>query len=108
MLARIERDLTSSVVETTWFTMIVVASQSSEVILALHIVDHILWLKTAERCVSGGGPCCRKCSTQRQMAATAHVRGWPVLLFPIDSPLTPFFCVVNSRLTGVAAAQVSG
>ena len=28
--------------------------------------------------------------------------------FPIESPLTPFFCVVNRMLTKVAAVQVAG
>ena len=42
------------------------------------------------------------------MDATAHVRGCPVALCPIDYPLTPFFCIVRRRLTKVAAAQVEG
>ena len=40
------------------------------------------------------------------MAATAHALGWPVAPCPMDSPLTPFFCVIKRRLTKVAAAQV--
>ena len=40
-------------------------------------------------------------------AATAHARGCPVAPCPMDSPLTPFFCVVKRRLTNVEAAQVA-
>ena len=48
------------------------------------------------------------CVTQRRMAATAHAQGCPVSPCPIDSPLTPFFCVVKRRLTKVTVAQVEG
>ena len=41
------------------------------------------------------------------MAATAHAWGCPVAPCPIDSPLTPFLCVVNRRLTKVEEAQVA-
>ena len=41
------------------------------------------------------------------MAASAHARGWPVAPCPIDSPLTPFFCVVKRSLTKVEKAQVA-
>ena len=51
-------------------------------------------------------PFCRKCATQRRMADTAHARGCLVAPCPIDSSLTPFFCVLNRRLTEVVAAQV--
>ena len=40
------------------------------------------------------------------MAATTHDRGWPVAPCLMDSPLTPFFCVLKRRLTKVLAAQV--
>ena len=104
--ARIEHVLTSSGVNPTWSPMIVVAAHSSAVILALYIVDHLTPLKTVERSVSGVAPCCFKCATRRRMAATAHLCGCPVAPCLIDSPLSPFFCVVTRRLTKVAAAQV--
>ena len=87
--------------------MRVVSARSAAVISALRTVDQAAPLKTAARCVSGVAPCCRICATRRQMAATAHARGWPVAPCPMDSPLTPFFCVVKRRLTKVAAAQVA-
>ena len=90
-LAPIERALTSSGVNPTWFPMIVVAARSAAVILALCNVDQLFPLKTAVICVSGVAPGCRKCATRCHMAATAHARGCPVAPCPIDSPLTPFF-----------------
>ena len=105
---RIERALTSSGVIPAWGPMIVVAARSAAAISALRTVDHSSTLKTAARCVSGGAPCCCKCVTRSGMAATEHVQGCPVTPFPIDSPLTPFFCVVKRRLTKVSEAQVEG
>ena len=104
--ARIERALTSSGVNPTRGLMIVVPAQSAAVISALRTVDHLTTLKTAERCVSRVAPCCRKCATRCRMSATAHTRGCPVAPCPVDSPLTPFFCLVKRRLTKVAEAQV--
>ena len=52
---RIEHVLTSSGVNPTLVTMIVVAAQSVAVISALQTVDHLSPLKTAARCVSRGG-----------------------------------------------------
>ena len=75
-------------------------------ISALRTVDHRLPLKTAARCVSLDSPCCRKCSTRRWMAATAHVWGWPVAPFLIDYALAQFLCVIKRKLEKVAAAQV--
>ena len=106
--ARIKSALTSSGVNPSWGPMIVVAARSAAVIYALRIVDHLFTLKTAARCVFGEALCCCKCATWRQMDSTAHTRGCPVAPCPIDSPLTPFFCVVKARLTKVAAAQVEG
>ena len=105
--ARIDSALTSSGVNPTWGPMRVLAARSAVEISALRNVDHVVLLKTAARCVSVLAPFCRRCDTQRRMAATAHVRGCPVALCPIDSPLTPFFCVVKRRLTKVAAALVA-
>ena len=105
--ARIDRALTSSGMNPTWVPMVVVAARSAVVILALRTVDQVAPLKTAVRCVSGVAPCCCRCATRRLMAATAHVRGWPVAPCLMDSPLTPVFCVVKRRLTKVAAAQVA-
>ena len=104
----IECELTSSGVNPNWGPMIVVAARSAAVISALRIVDYLFPLKTAARCVFGRATCCCKCATQRRMFATAHERGCPVSPCPIDSPLTPFFCVVKRRLTKVAVAQVEG
>ena len=42
------------------------------------------------------------------MDATANVRGWPVVTCTIDYPLTPFFYIVNRRLTKLVVAQVAG
>ena len=89
--ARIECALTSSGVNPTWGSMIVVAARSAAVVLALRNVDHLTLLKTAARCVSGVALCCRKCATRRRMAATAHARGCPVAPCPIDSPLRHYF-----------------
>ena len=89
-LARIERALTCSGVNSTWGPMIVVAARSAVVILALRTVDHLTPLETAARCVSGVVLCCHKCSTRRRMDATAHARGCPVAPCLIDSPLMPF------------------
>ena len=104
--ARIEHALTSSGVNPTWGPIIVVAERSDAVISELRTVDHLSPLKTVARCVSGVAPCCRKCATRRRVAATAHAWRCPVAPCPIDSLLTPFFCVVKRRLTKVAAAQV--
>ena len=107
--ARTESAMMLSGVNPTWGLMIVVAAQSDEVISALHTVDHLFPLKTAARCVSGGGElCCHKCVTQCQMAATAYSRGWDFAPCLIDSPSTPFFYVVKTRLRKVAAVQVAG
>ena len=57
--------------------------------------------------MSGVAMCCRRCATRRLMAATAHSLGWPVAPCSMDSPLTPFFCVLKRRQTKVAAAQVA-
>ena len=102
----IERVLMSSGVNPTWGPIIVVAARSAAVISALRTVGHLTPLKTAARCVSGVAPCCRKCTTRRRMAATAHARGCPVAPCSINYPFTPFFCVLKRRLTNVAAAQV--
>ena len=101
-------DLTSSGVNLTWGPMIVVTAWSADVIPALRTVKHCLTLKTAARCVLLEALCCRKCATQRQMAATAHARGWPVAPCTIDYPLTPFLCVAKRRLRKLAMAQVIG
>ena len=105
--ARIERVLTSYGVNPTWGPMILFAARSAEVISALRNVDNLFPLKTAARCMSEGAPCCCKCTTRRWMATTAHAQVWHVVPCPIDSPLTPFFCIVKRRLTKVAAAQVT-
>ena len=105
--ARIDRALMSSGVNPTWGPMRVVAARSAAVISALRTVDQAAPLKTAARCVSGVAPCCRRCATRRLMAVTAHDRECPVAPCPMDSPLTPFFCVVKRRLTKVAASQVA-
>ena len=96
--ACIDRALTSSRVNPTWGPMVVVAARSAVVISALRTVDQVAPLKTAARCGSGVALCCCRCATRRLMAATAHARGWPVAPCPMDSPLTPFFCVVKRRL----------
>ena len=88
--------------------MIGVAAQSVEVILALRTVDHILTFKTEARCVLLEAPCCCKCDTWRWMDATAHAQGCHVTPFPIDSHLTPFFCVIKRRLPKVEAVKVTG
>ena len=105
--ARIDRALTSSGVNPTWGPMRVVAACSAAVISELWTVDHVVPLKTAASCLSGVAPCCHRCATRRQMSTTAHARGCPVAPCPIDSPLTPIFCVVKRRLTKVAVAQVT-
>ena len=104
---RIDCELTSFGVNPTWGPMVVVAVRSAVVISALWTVDQVAPFKTAARCVSGVAPCCCRCSTRRLMAATSHARGWPVAPCPIDSPLTPFLCIVKRRLTKVAASQVA-
>ena len=106
-LACIDRALTSSGVNPTWGPMRVVAARSAMVISALQTVDQAAPLKTAARCVSGVAPCCRRCATRCLLAATAHDQGCPVAQCPMDSPLTPFFCVLKRRLTKVTAAQVA-
>ena len=75
-------------------------------ISALQIVDHLFPLKTAAICGFEGTLCCCKCATHHRMDATAHARGCPVAPCTIDSPLTPFFCIVKRRLTKVAEDQV--
>ena len=52
---RIEHALTSSGVNPTLVTMIVVAARSVAVISSLKTVDHLFLLNTAARCVSRGG-----------------------------------------------------
>ena len=106
LLAHIERALTSSGVNPTLGPMIVVAARSAAVISELRTMDHLTLLKTAAKYVSRVGLCCRKFATRRCIDATAHAQGCPVATCPVDSPLTPFFCVVKSSLTKVAAAQV--
>ena len=54
-LACIERALTSSGVNPTWGPMVLVAARSAAVISALRTVEHLFPLKTAARCVYGGG-----------------------------------------------------
>ena len=51
---RIERVTTSSGVNPTWGTMIVVAAQSAAVIYVLRIVDNLFSLKTAQDACFGG------------------------------------------------------
>ena len=103
----IDRALASSGANPTWGMMILVAAWSAVVISALRTVDHLSPLKLRrDACPGGGALCCCKCATRRCTAATAHVWGCLVALCPIDSPLTPFFCVVKRSLTKVAAAQV--
>ena len=104
--ARINRALTSSGVNPTWGPMRVVAVCSAAVISALRTVDHAVLLKMVARCVYGVALCCLRYATRRRMTATAHDWGCPVAPCPMDSPLTPFFCVIKRRLTKVAAAQV--
>ena len=66
-------------------------------------------LNSVENCgtyLSGVAPCFCECTTRRRMAATAHAQGCPVAPCPINSPLAPFFCVINRKITKVEAAQV--
>ena len=94
-------------VKPTWVSIIVVAARSAEVILVLRTVDHLFLLKTEAQCMSLGAPCCCKCATRCRMAAIAHAQGWTIAPCPIDSPVTPFFCVIKRRLTKVVAALVT-
>ena len=55
--------------------------------------------------VSVGAPCYRRWATRRRNASFGHNSGSPVAPWPIFSPLTPFFCVVNASIKNVAAAS---
>eukprot|EP00980_Cylindrotheca_fusiformis_P020653 scaffold7703_cov127-Cylindrotheca_fusiformis.AAC.2 len=51
---------------------------------------------------SGGGVPIGSQRTRRAAARTGQKEGLPLRPWPITSPRTPFFCVVNSRVTKVA------
>ena len=53
--AHIERAMKSSGMNPTWGLMVVVSARIAEVISELRTVYHLFPLKTAARCVSGGG-----------------------------------------------------
>ena len=52
--------------------------------------------------VTEGAPCWRRCNIRRTVARTGQRHGDPEAPKPMTSPRTPFFCVVNSRVTNVA------
>ena len=89
--ARMERALTSSGVKPTCGPVMATAAWNYLVMSVLRTDVHlILWNTLAK----GGclvAPWCRRYSTQRLVVATAHILGCPVVPWPIDSPLTPFF-----------------
>ena len=75
-------------------------------ISVLLIVDHFPFLETSSSDVRLLAPCHRRCATHLLVATTAHARGCPVSLCPIDYPLMPFFLVVNKGLEKLAVAPL--
>ena len=57
--------------------------------------------------VFAGASCCRRCFTKRHKASFGNNSRSPVAAWPILSPRTPFFYVLNVRITNVAAATSS-
>ena len=52
-------------------------------------------------------PWCRRYATQRLMDTNGHPWVWPVRPCPVNPPLTPFFWVVNRRLTKSACEKMA-
>ena len=69
----------------------VIVMRMAAVILALQNFSHVLLYFMLAMGVTLVKPWCQRCTTQRRIVATGHPMGWTVQLFPIDSPLTPFF-----------------
>ena len=91
--ARMERALNSSEANPT---------------LVLHTDIHLLFWKNLAKGVWLVAPWCRRYATRHLMAATAHALGCPVVPWPIDFPLTPFFWVLNRRLVKVVMEHSCG
>ena len=105
-LACIERALTLVGLSPTCGTEILKDSRSALVKSMLLVVEHLPFLDTSDSGVHLLEPFHPRFTTRLMTNATAQARG--CLVFPclIHSPLTPFFCVVDSRLTKLAVTQV--
>ena len=66
------------------------------------ICCHLLPCLKLEIDVSPEVPWSHRYATRRLMAATGNPWNWPLQPCPINYPLTPFFWVVNRRLTNSA------
>mmetsp|Transcript_42841 Transcript_42841/g.130289 ORF Transcript_42841/g.130289 Transcript_42841/m.130289 type:complete len:298 (-) Transcript_42841:579-1472(-) len=106
--ARIDRALTSSVRNPTDGPNEATASRTAAVMSVLRTCVQLVPFLTAARGVLSVVRWDRSSTTSLPIAATAYAHGCPDRPCPIDSPLTPFFCVLKVRVTKSAAAILAG
>ena len=75
------------------------------IIVGVMFVQRPIGVFKRARGVFAGAPCCQRCIMRRRKASVGHNSGSPVAQWPILSPRTPFFCVLNISITNVAAAS---
>ena len=103
--ALIERAQTSLGLKPICDPEISAASMISLVTLVIRIVDHFFLWYTTHSGVWPPALCCQRCSTHRFITATTQALRWPVSLFPIYSPFTPFFWLVKIIMKKSAEVQ---
>ena len=105
--ARRDRAETSLYVNPRWVPArsLTMALRWAVIIVGVTFVQRPLGNLKRARGVFAGASCCRRCVTRRRKASFGHNSGSPVAPWPIFSPRTPFFCVLNISITNVAAAS---
>ena len=96
--AQREQALTLTSVDTTSRLAARTIAWMAAVISYLWMMWFLPLSNTAVRGVSLGALLWWRCATWRCNLATGHACRWPVRPWPINSSLTPFFCVVKNRL----------
>ena len=89
--ACIECALTSFGMNPTCGPVMVTAARRALVVSVLQIEVNFPLSHTPVKGVLPMAPWCQRYSTRRLMAATARALGCPMVPWPMDSPLTPFF-----------------
>ena len=98
---RRDRAETSLYVNPRWVPprSLTVALRWAVIIVGVTFVQLPLGILKQVRVVLAGAPCCWRCVTRLHKASFGHKNGSPVAPWPISSPRTPFFCVVNMSIT---------
>ena len=105
--SRRDRTETSLYVKPRWVParILTLALRWAVIIVGVTFAQRPIGVLKRVRGVSVGAPCCRRWATCRRNASFGHNRGSHVDQWPIFSSRTPFFCVVKTIITNVAAAS---